>query len=192
MGMLFGARDSYIVLYSFGGLAVGSNDLRNRWKRIAVSLAGPLIQIIAWGGMWFGLRALPAESLRNMSPRLQFFLLQLLYINLIWPLFNLLPIWPLDGGMVSRELCTWLSPRGGLRFSLGLSVFVAGLIAVHALLAKTHGAWIIPYLPTGTYIMILFGVLAAQSWQLLRQIPAWQAPVDEYLPWENDPDAWKR
>src|SRR5882724_4686339 len=31
MGRAFGAHDSYIVLYSFGGLAVGSNDLRQRW-----------------------------------------------------------------------------------------------------------------------------------------------------------------
>src|SRR4051794_39294916 len=32
-GAVLGARDSYIVLYSFGGLAVGSNDLWDRWKR---------------------------------------------------------------------------------------------------------------------------------------------------------------
>src|SRR5947209_12147250 len=36
IGALFGSRDSYIVLYSFGGLAVGSRDLVRRWQRIAV------------------------------------------------------------------------------------------------------------------------------------------------------------
>src|SRR5436309_11786 len=36
MGKLFG-NDGYIVLYSFGGLAVGSNDVRARWQRMLVS-----------------------------------------------------------------------------------------------------------------------------------------------------------
>ena len=38
----------------------------------------------------------------------------------------------------------------------------------------------------------LFGMLAIQSWQLLQQARLWQTPVDDRLPWEDDPDAWKR
>jgi hypothetical protein len=39
MGRFFGA-DGHIVLYSFGGLAIGSNSLSSRGQRIAVSFAG--------------------------------------------------------------------------------------------------------------------------------------------------------
>jgi Zn-dependent protease len=116
----------------------------------------------------------------------------LMDINLYWPLFNLLPVWPLDGGMVSREICTGLSPRRGLQISLGLSIGVAGFIAIHALLARGRGVPLVPYLPTSTYAAILFGLLAFQSWQLLQQVRAYHPPVDDRLPWESDPDAWKR
>jgi stage IV sporulation protein FB len=193
MGMTFGARDSYIVLYSFGGLAVGSNDLRNRWQRIAVSLAGPGIQLLClWLPLWLWMRSAGREQLVGVRVEVLMAIIILQEINLIWPLFNLLPVWPLDGGMVSRELCKWISPRGGLRFSLGLSIAVAGFIAIHALIAKSGRMTAIPYLPTSTYGAILFGILAYQSWQLLQQARMWQAPVDERLPWESDADAWKR
>ena len=40
MGQVFGAQGT-IVLYSLGGLAIGSSNLPSRWQRIAVSFAGP-------------------------------------------------------------------------------------------------------------------------------------------------------
>jgi Zn-dependent protease len=193
MGKLFGARDSYIVLYSFGGLAVGSNDLWHRWQRIAVSLAGPGIQIALFGALWLGLKLLPEEQRDSFPWWADFALLNLLWINVAWAVFNLVPVWPLDGGMVSREICTWLSPRGGLRFSLGLSVAVGEFFALHALLANAKGAFVIPYLPTDTYVAILFGVLAVESWQLLQMTPKPKGyEADDRMPWETDPDAWKR
>jgi stage IV sporulation protein FB len=180
MGAALGSRDSYIVLYSFGGLAVGSRDVPGRWQRIAVSLAGPGIQLALWGALWLGLRQLSDDQLDAIPPRLGFFLGQLLYINLWWPLFNLLPVWPLDGGMVARDVCTGVSPG------------LAGFIAIHALLGQSGRFYAVPYLPTGTWVAILFGMLALQNWQLLQQARLWQPPVDDRLPWENDADAWKR
>jgi len=193
MGKAFGSRNSYIVLYSMGGLAVGSNDLWHRWHRIAVSLAGPGIQIALYGVIWLGMRNMSDEQVERMPDRVWFTLQIVKHINLYWALFNLVPVWPLDGGMVSREICTWLSPRGGVRFSLGLSLAVGGFIAIHALLANAKGAWVIPYLPTDTYVAILFGILAFQSWQLMQITPKPKAyDPDDRLPWESDPDAWKR
>src|SRR5262249_18087715 len=48
MGRLFGS-EGHIVLLAFGGLAIGSANLRERWQRIAVSAAGPAIQLVLWG-----------------------------------------------------------------------------------------------------------------------------------------------
>jgi stage IV sporulation protein FB len=193
-GTAFGSRDSYIVLYSFGGLAVGSRDVRRRWQRIAVSLAGPGIQLALYGLIHLCLWSLSRETLARVPPRAFVFIAMLMLINLEWPLFNLLPVWPLDGGMVARDVATGASPRGGVRFSLGLSIAVAGFIAVHALLANARGGFVIPYLPTGTWVAILFGVLAFQSWQLLQMTPRQPSyeKADDRLPWESDPDAWKR
>src|SRR5216683_2380234 len=52
MGRVFGT-DGHIVLHGFGGLAIGSNNLYNPWKRIAVSFAGPGAQLVLLALVWF-------------------------------------------------------------------------------------------------------------------------------------------
>src|SRR5207253_10968886 len=56
--------------------------------------------------------------------------LDLFWINLFWGLMNLLPIWPLDGGQISRDFLSWLVPGNGLRFALGISFLLAAVIAI--------------------------------------------------------------
>jgi hypothetical protein len=73
-----------------------------------------------------------------------------------------------------------------------LSIAVGAAFAIYAIATKDDSPWAIPYVPTGTWVAILFGLLAYQSWQLLQQARIWQTQVDDRLPWENDPDAWKR
>jgi len=123
-GRLFGSQ-GHIVLYSFGGLAIGSSDLARRWQRIIVYLAGPAAQLIVWvlviAFEWY---CFPLFA-RNLSPEALKFVIvlivQLKFINLYWPILNLMPIWPLDGGRVSREVLDWLLPRNGISISLGIS-----------------------------------------------------------------------
>ena len=49
----------------------------------------------------------------------------LLYVNIFWGLVNLLPIYPLDGGRIAREVFTLGNPRRGIIQSLWLSVIGA-------------------------------------------------------------------
>src|SRR5262249_52324972 len=121
MGRLFGT-DGYIVMYSFGGLAVGSNDLRRRWQPILVFLAGPGIELILAGLIWLGVNSLSAEQRMKLSDPAQETIHILLVINLFWALMNLLPVWPLDGGQITRELCIAASRHDGLRVSLMISI----------------------------------------------------------------------
>jgi Zn-dependent protease len=105
-------------------------------------------------------------------------------INLYWPLLNLLPIWPLDGGKVTREVGSALS-RDGVRISLGISIAVAGFIAIHGLIANQNPNFRIPYLPTGMFTALFFGALAFESYQLLQQTKFLHyEPPDDRLPWE--------
>ena len=167
MGKLFGT-DGYIVLYSFGGLAVGSNDVRYRWQRILVSLAGPAIQLVLWLGLhavvYFG----GAAWLVRQPDLVVDLYDQLWYINLFWPLLNLLPVWPLDGGQVCREVCSIFSSRDGQRVSLMVSVGVAGLLAVNGFMGA-NGRGFLPYVPAGRYTGFLFAMLAFKSWMLLQR-----------------------
>ena len=58
----------------------------------------------------------------------------LLHVNILWGLVNLLPIYPLDGGQIARELFTLGNPRAGIIQSLQLSAGAAVLVAAYALL----------------------------------------------------------
>ena len=52
-----------------------------------------------------------------------------MFINIWWGVVNLLPIWPLDGGHVSRELFQMFDRHEAIRNSLILSlVCAAGMV----------------------------------------------------------------
>jgi Zn-dependent protease len=181
MGQVFGAR-GHIVLYGMGGLAVGSSDLRNRWQRVAVYFAGPGIGFLFVGLIWLALKALNPEMLTTwVDDAIDF----LFWINLAWGLVNLLPVFPLDGGRVSREVCEWMTPANGRRVAYGISMVIAGLLALNALsmevmrrtLLGTDVSWIPPVLG-GYWIALLFGWMAYDSY-LLLQHESYRRPWDK-------------
>jgi Zn-dependent protease len=193
MGQIFGSR-GHIVLYGFGGLAIGSNQLDQRWQRIAVCFAGPLAGFLLLGIMFVLLwiwdpEAFPAylamakmdlglspgdvgelrRLLRAHSHMVNMTVQFLIFINLMWGLVNLLPIWPLDGGQISRDICEGVWPSQGLPRSLGISMMVAGLLAAHCLLVVI-GLRLLPLEFGSVYTAILFAILAIQSFQLMQQV----------------------
>jgi stage IV sporulation protein FB len=205
MGIAFGSH-GHIVLYGFGGLAVGSNRLSDRWKRIAVSFAGPLAGFVFLGivlaGLWienpeffpnyiryllriFGIPAdemvpqAPVGQLRIPNGLAVSAVSDLIFINMLWGLVNLLPVWPLDGGMISREACEGASPQSGLRISLGISLVTAGVLALHSIMAYS-GRPLLPLKFGSIYSAILFGLLAFQSFQLLQQAQAQRRHFDDH------------
>src|SRR5437016_4881533 len=54
-------------------------------------------------------------------------------VNVLWSLLNLLPIWPLDGGRISREFLEWLLPDRGASVAFGISLVIAGLLTANVL-----------------------------------------------------------
>jgi stage IV sporulation protein FB len=81
---------------------------------------------------------------------------KVLEVNIMWGLINLLPVYPLDGGQIARELFNIRDPRYGAVPALQLSAGVAVLIAAYALLNQQ------------TYVAILFGYLAYGNFQSLQ------------------------
>ncbi len=82
----------------------------------------------------------------------------LLFVNVWWGLVNLLPIYPLDGGRISRSVFDLSNSRDALRQSLWLSVFMAGAVAVYGLSQRNDKF----------YLVLFFGYLAYQSYMLLQ------------------------
>ncbi len=80
----------------------------------------------------------------------------LLQINILWGLINLMPIYPLDGGRVSRELFTLNHPRRGIVQSLWLS---AGAASAFAILGLMRGSIL---------TALMFGYLAYANYQNIQ------------------------
>jgi stage IV sporulation protein FB len=180
MGRLFGSH-GYIVLYSLGGIAVGSNRLNRPWQRILVLLAGPGIQLLLFGVIYFtGEYIWKAASDEWKEPVVRV-LDMLVFINLVWALVNLLPIWPLDGGQVSREVFHMLMPERGVATSLGISMVVSGVLAVHILMAS-RGRPLIPHVPAfgGMFTALFFALFCVSSFTAL------QAENERRRHWDSD------
>ena len=60
------------------------------------------------------------------------FLNSVLQITVLWGVFNLLPIYPLDGGQIAQQIFVLTHPQDAMRQTLILSVIVGGLMAVVA------------------------------------------------------------
>lgn len=194
---------AHVVLYSMGGLAMGNFHHLRGWQRIAISLAGPAANFILFG------IALAVDSAihGNLEMRRIFrfgieFGFEPRFItvpgaiigfikmtNLFWGLFNLLPVYPLDGGQVAREVCIGAAPRQGLKISLVLSLLVAVGIAIYSLVVKLSAQelW---YPSFGVlrmdplFNLLIFGLLAFTNIQMLIEA----SRADD--PWERDRETW--
>lgn len=172
---------SHIVLYHFGGLAVPDGTFGsfqsprqlNPKQQIVVSAAGPAAGFLL-AGLAVAMIYAVGESVKfqvglpnlihwelsqGMKTRWYFSLLVtlLLSVNIFWGLLNLIPLYPLDGGQISREIFLLNNPRTGIVQSLWLSVFSGGAVAVWGI---TRGM---------VFMGIMFGMLAYSSYQMLQQ-----------------------
>jgi stage IV sporulation protein FB len=147
-----------IVLYAFGGYASAYGVRESWWRNILISLAGPFAGFFLAGLVW-GYVHLAGEP---EAPMARVFVTAMLWINIVWGVLNLLPIWPLDGGRVSREVLTLLmKPATGIVVSLAISAVVAAGLALWCWV-QTQSVW----------NTALFGMLAYQSYETMQQYRA--------------------
>ena len=149
-----------IVLTMMGGLTFrgpGYSRARNPGPggEILISAAGPGAQFALVAAVYLLLRlahckvavltgfpfvALPILTDGVRSEALAMLIDQLFLVSVLWGLFNLLPIYPLDGGQIAREFLQRVFPREGLRMSLTLSAAAAIFVAVYSF-AEWHSLW---------------------------------------------------
>jgi Zn-dependent protease len=143
------------------------------WRHVMISFAGPLAGFVLAAALVAGLfatdRSCPfaigdfvwwlggARSIENERLlNAMFFLLQL---NVYWGLVNLLPVYPLDGGQIARELLAMHDSRQGVRRSLVLSMVTGAVVAVGVLVWRQGD---------GLFMALMFGSLAYSSYATLK------------------------
>lgn len=100
----FGVRVRSITLLPIGGVAALKSLPENPWEEIAITLAGPLVNVGIAAAM-LPLTGLPTQLFLVRFPQdLSELLLSLVTANTALFLFNLIPAFPMDGGRLLRAL----------------------------------------------------------------------------------------
>jgi stage IV sporulation protein FB len=150
---------SDILLYAFGGLAFSDRWAgRTPTKDIFVSIAGPaaqfcllpLLMLASWGLLQSGL---------EVHKYVHYALIYLWFINLIWPILNLMPVLPLDGGQIMQSLLELFGVRDPVSPALVVSIIVGGLLA-YASYSLAGG--------TGGMLFIFLTIMNIQAYQQHR------------------------
>jgi len=142
-----GLRVGDIQLHMMGGEV--SHSRTEPARQLAISLAGPV------AGLALGTAALALSLLLPNSSLLGV----LVFVNIGWSFFNLLPVLPLDGGNALRA-AIGLGARESvaLRITAGIGLLLAGLGLAYAL---TAGRW---------WLTFLFGTFLWNNLQILQQV----------------------
>jgi stage IV sporulation protein FB len=190
-------RKASVVLYLMGGLCVYDDDNRHPWRRAAVLAMGPGAGFILgglvlalelsvlgiaefWPVGWIHLREPPSWFTHLPEWLSQSVFLaghDLLFINLLWGLFNLLPIYPLDGGQLANVFLTMRNRREGPSRCYIVGILTAGGIAIY--LASLE-SWINAFFVAS---------LAFLNYQLLQ---AAQAQRNTGYSFEDEDQWWRR
>ena len=134
-----GGQANRIVLWPLGGVAYVAPPRRPGATLWAIA-AGPLVNVVLLP-LTFG-AAIAGDSLGlpNSSPNAFNFLWMIAYINAGLLAFNLLPIYPLDGGQILRSLLWFFFGRArSLMITVGVGV--AGTAGLVALAIYTQSIW---------------------------------------------------
>src|ERR1700682_3905160 len=101
---LLGLGSSHVILNGMGGVTINQR-VATPWQDLRISLAGPLASFGVSGVVYLSRQTNPFPNM-------------LLTMNLIWGLFNLLPVAPLDGGQAFRNfLRLFLDDRRAIRIA---------------------------------------------------------------------------
>ena len=146
----YGIKFEKIMLFAFGGIALSSYEITDPKKEIRMAFAGPYISLIISGfafSLWlilfqshvFGSADSPTGGL----------LLYAGFVNLAVGLFNLIPIFPSDGGRILRALLSIYlhdhikGTKASIRIGMIISVclLVAGVI-IGLMVSFVSGLWL--------------------------------------------------
>ena len=142
-------QPTQVVLTFMGGYATYPPGVLTRKRSFLVTLAGPALQLVFGIGIIF-----LSEYLPSQGKQVDIFFANLIWISIIWAVFNCLPIYPMDGGQM---LSAVLGPRRAKVVHMP-GIVTAAIIGMLALLTG------------GLFITIFMGMFAYQNFQYYQQV----------------------
>jgi stage IV sporulation protein FB len=168
----FGYGSSTIELGGWGGQTSNARSSRP-WHEIVISAAGPLSSL-ALGGLFL----LAFVSYHDqMPPGLFAFVRLMLWANFAWAIFNMLPIFPLDGGQVLfNALCHFIENHKALGATVAVSIVLALALGLGALWGRMF------------FVAIVSASLLFQNWQTWKALRGYREGMSrvEPSPAENE------
>lgn len=153
----FYGRAPQIELYSMGGLTISTRySMLSYPKEILISFAGPLAGFI-FGGLVLLLTRILGPISNSYG---NFIVSSLLWVNIGWGIVNLIPILPLDGGSIMRNLYHWLRSPYDERTPLKISIGFGILAIIATLVVFGRG---------GLFMAFLAAYLTLNNYQALRK-----------------------
>ncbi|QDS86714.1 Putative zinc metalloprotease Rip3 [Rosistilla ulvae] len=140
MARLFGVGTRDITLYPIGGVARLDRMPRSPLAEGAIALAGPAVNLVI-AALLVPLLLLASGSIAST------FLMSMIYINIALIVFNMLPVFPMDGGRVFRAFlgafvpyvrATQIAASVGQVLAIGMGVvglFTDGMLIFIAIFA---------------------------------------------------------
>lgn len=158
-----GGQANRIVLWPLGGVAFVAPPPRPGAVLWSIA-AGPLVNV-ALAPILYGLYYLAYGSI-NAAPTTptMAYLSTIAHINLALLIFNMLPIYPLDGGQILQSILWFFMGRAkSLRITAGIGLVIGGAAF---LLALTGMSGFIPV--SRTMLLLLSAFIAWQAWNGFR------------------------
>jgi Zn-dependent protease len=135
-----------IVLWPLGGVAFGKPPPRPGAELWTIA-AGPLVNVALWPILMVALWGVNTSGIGERLPDLQRLLIMLWLINRGLLLFNVLPIYPLDGGQILRSLL-WFKLGRARSLQIAASIGLVGIavVAAYALQKRPDAVlWIVVF-----------------------------------------------
>ena len=187
-GWRYRIRTELITLSPMGGVAHMNAPATTPGAELGIALAGPAVHLVWLAVVWPLKVWVPGDlcGIAGWWDPLDFTLWFLVTTNVSLLLFNLLPIFPMDGGRSLRALLSmrWHPNRATL-WATTVGFVGAGLLILSGL-SRTSYESVIP---------MCIGLSCISACIHERRVARHALIYDESLRrelWETDPDAWKR
>jgi Zn-dependent protease len=168
-----GGTADHILLWPFGGIAYVKTPPRPKAYLWSIA-AGPLVNVALWPVLYaltkpygdpFNFGGTYSAGPDGRPVPAGMFLFVLFYVNTLMLVFNLLPIYPMDGGQMLRGLLWFkVGPVRSIYIAAWTSLVVGGAVILYALLIRDS-----------VWMAVIVGLTVFEAWGTIRALNAWRA-----------------